>query len=87
MNSLFADLRTRLGLLLLGYAIRVLPGDCEELVAIERGLQEQRDYSRYEGWCLIAGTVPMIFDRWREVRETIFTKFRGCNPKHMRYVS
>ena len=87
MKSLCADLRLWLGLLLLCYVIRLLPGDCEELVAIQRGLQEQRDYSRYEGWCLVAGTAPLIFDRWREVRNTIFTKFRSCNPQHMRYVA
>lgn len=43
-----------------------LPFDCSEFIGIRRGLAEQREYDRYEGWTLLCGGELLPFDRWRE---------------------
>ncbi|HEX3892856.1 MAG TPA: hypothetical protein VHW46_09825 [Terracidiphilus sp.] len=72
-------LRLWLGTWLLRHALDVLPVDSDEAMGIARGLTEQRLYSRYEGWCQIAGTAPRAFFSWRQIRETIYTKFASTN--------
>ena len=59
-------LRHRIGGRLLAWALATLPCDSSEFIGCRRGLAEQRDYDRYEGYTrLLAGDV-LPFDRWRE---------------------
>lgn len=67
----------RVGLMFLRAALALLPGDSSPRTGATRGLAEQRQFDRYEGYTLIQGSRPLPFDRWREIWGTMQLKARG----------
>lgn len=64
--NLLCDLRTWIGMWLVSLAMLVLPRGASERSGIARGLDEQRQYDRYEAYCLALNSCPVGFQRWRE---------------------
>lgn len=60
------QLREWFGLILLEYALRVLPTFNTTREGVMRGMREQRDYDRYYAYTTMLGETPVSFDRWRE---------------------
>ena len=67
MQAIFDWFQETVGLLLIEAAIRVLPKDTSPREGVMRGLKEQRQYDRYEGYTRLMDSKPLPFERWREV--------------------
>jgi hypothetical protein len=76
MQTLLNRIKEALGLKLLSAAMALLPKDAPAHIGAARGLAEQRQYDRYEGYTLLLGAPPIQFDRWREIRSTFFLRMR-----------
>jgi hypothetical protein len=64
-GAVMPALRDRAGLRLICWALRVLPRQSltrEHLLALLRDL---RGFERYRAYCVIQGTAPLSFTRWR----------------------
>jgi hypothetical protein len=59
-------LRESIGSKLLAWAMAILPRDTCYFIGGRRGIEEQREYERYEGLTLLFGGQVLPFDRWRE---------------------
>ena len=67
-------IREWLAFWLLEKVLRIMPVSNSAREGMLRGLKEQRDYDRYAAYCELVGTVPLLFGRWREVRQTLRIK-------------
>lgn len=59
-------IRRALARKLMRWALRVLPFQSFEYLALARALTEAREYDRYEGYTLLMREKPIPFPRWRE---------------------
>lgn len=79
MKSQFLHwIRTLAGDLFLRWSLRLLPLNDSDRIGVLRGLAEQRTYDRYFAYCRFTSTIPMEFDRWREISLTLETKARSA---------
>ena len=71
-------MREWLAFLLLDWAIRLMPVSSSTREGMLRGVMEQREYDRYEGYCLLERAKPLAFERWREMRNWVRVKAAGA---------
>lgn len=72
------QIREWLSIWLLDWVIRLMPVSSSTREGMLRGLMEQREYDRYEGYCLLERTRPLTFDRWRDLRNWTRVKASGA---------
>lgn len=80
--ELIHDFRYSIGLRLLAAAIRMLPLDESLRAGILRGIGEQREYDRYEAYCLLMCMEPVTFELWRELQATMRVRATTAERKN-----